>query len=250
MKIGKVCTFIFLAVCVVVLVSASTISTSRAVAYKRQVDFPVKSFVPGLTIVGVKIRHDFVLLSLKNDYDKTITAFSVSSSGVIARNEMLNSEYIIAPGSINSGEYELPTLSSREEGIRVLAAVFEDGTTDGVPRFINQILEARAGKQAQMARILPILEDISLTLRKVNSKQERQSIQLRISQLLDCDGGRSFEFCAAFRDEKELALRKLRQFEQIQKDRGEEVAEALISHMKEQYERNNIVLQRSLKQVQ
>jgi len=241
---------VFFAVSLVVVLSAFRIGALSAGASKRQVDFPVKSLVPKLTVVNLKVHGEAVLLSVRNDYDKTITAFSVTSSGVTARNEMLGSDYVIAPQSTNTGEYGLPSASGPENGIAVMAAVFEDGTTDGDPEFVKQILDARAGKQAQLARILPILEEASITLKEAGSSQKWQTIQLRIAQLPDCEKRRSFEFCAALNDEKELALRKVKQVEQINRDRGDQVAEAIISHIRERYERSNIMLQLSLKPVQ
>jgi hypothetical protein len=230
---------VFFAVSLVVVLSAFRIGALSAGASKKQVDFPVKSLVPKLTVVNLRVHRDAVVLSVRNDYDKTITAFSVTSSGVTARNEMLGSDYVIAPGSTNTGEYGLPSASGPENGIAVMAAVFEDGTTDGDPEFVKQILDARAGKQAQLARIIPILEGASIALKEAGSSQKWQTLQLQIAQLPDCEKRKSFEFCAALNDEKELALRKVKQLEQIKRDRGDEVAQAIISHIRERYERSN-----------
>jgi hypothetical protein len=128
--------------------------------------------------------------------------------------------------------------------------VFEDGTTDGNPKFIKQILDARAGKQAQLDVIVPILEETFSTLNNVKSNEKWETIRLRIAQLPACGKGMSFEFCAAFNDEKELALRKVRQLEQVQQNQGDEVAQAIMSHIKEQYQRKSVMLKGSLKQVQ
>lgn len=235
--------FVFMAVALVFY------SGLRASASKKKINFQVKSLAQYLTIVDVQVQGNHVLLSLRNNYDKAITAFSVSSSGVITRNEMLDSEYVIAPGSIYKGEYELPQSSRPEDGIAVLAAVFEDGTTDGDHIFIQQILDARAGNQVQLARILSLLEETAITLKKVDSKEKWRTVRLRIAQLPDCEKNRSFEFCAAFNDERELALHEIRQLEQIRQEQSDEVAQQVMSRIKERYERRNILLQRSLKQV-
>jgi hypothetical protein len=99
---------VFLVVCMAVALSAFRIGGLRAGTSKKQINFPVKSLVPKLTVVDVKVQHNLDFLSLRNDYDKTITAFSVSSSGVITRNEMLDSEEVIPPGITKVGEYEPP----------------------------------------------------------------------------------------------------------------------------------------------
>jgi hypothetical protein len=240
--------FAFLFICVAVgFVSSSGL---RASASKKRINFSVKSLVPNLAIVNLQVHKNHVLLSLRNDYEKAITAFSLSSSGVITRNEMLDSEQVIAPGSTNIGEYELPSASGPESGITILAAVFEDGSAVGGDRFIQQILDARAGNYAQLARILPILDETYSALKKAYLKGEWQTISHRVSRLPECEKNRSFEFCAAFNDEKELALRKISQLEQARIEKGDEVVEQMMTHIKERYERRNIMLQRSLKQLQ
>lgn len=236
--------FVFMAVALVFY------SGLRASASKKKDNAQVKSLAPYLTVVDVQVHENHVLLSLRNDYDKTITAFSVSSSGVITRNEMLDSEHVIAPGSITKGEYELPSPSRPDKGLTILAAVFEDGTSDGGHIFIQQILDARAGKQSQLARILSILEETAITSKNIDSKEKWQTVRLRIAQLPDCEKNRSFEFCAAFKDEKELALHKIKQLEQVRQERGDEVAQQVMSSIKERYERKNSMIQRALEQVQ
>jgi hypothetical protein len=222
----------------------------RANASKKKINFPVKSLAPYLTIVDLKVHKNYVVLSLRNDYKKTITAFSLSSSGVITRNEMLDTEYVIAPGTTTVGEYELPSTSQPENGITILAAVFDDGTTDGGQKFIQQILDARAGTQAQLARIFSIFEENYAVLKRSDLKDKWQTISLRIAQLPNCETNRSFEFCAAFNDEKEVALRKIKQLEQIQQEQGDEAVQQIMSHIKERYERKSLMLQQSLKQIQ
>jgi hypothetical protein len=247
MKTRKYYSLVFVAVCVVVGLSAFRIRASRAGASERQVDFPVRSLVPKLTIVSVRVRHALVLLSLRNDYDKTITAFSVSSSGVITRNELIDTDEVIAPGSTITGPYELPSPLRTETGVTVRAALFEDGTAEGDRHFIKQIIDARAGNQAQLARILPILQHAFDTSKNVDLKQEWQTVKLGVAQLPEREEEKSFEFCAALHDEKELLLGKIKRLEQLQEERGDDVARQVLGDIKERLERKNVMLQRSLK---
>jgi len=219
----------------------------KANASKKQISFAVKNLVPELTITQTEVQSDLVLLSLRNDSKKSITAFSVSSSNIVTRTELLGTDKVIAPGNTNTQLYELPLLSKPESGLTVLAAIFDDGTTSGDPEFIRQIADTRAGEQAQMTRVSPILQDALVTWKNVSPEQKWKTLKLRIEQLPNCENGKSFEFCAALHDEKELLLDKIMQLEQIQQERGDDIAQQVVTYIKERYERKNILLQHSLK---
>src|SRR5262249_46788333 len=147
-------------IAVAFVVGAGTLS---ARAGKRQVDFPVRSAVPKLTILDVKLKNDRVHLTLRNDYEKPITAFAVAEGGVISRHELIDSDRTISPGQVIDEKCAIPSASATERAITVLAAILEDGSTHGIPKFVDQIVDARAGRQAQLARFLEILETDSLS---------------------------------------------------------------------------------------
>lgn len=130
------------------------VSPTRA---SHQLDAPtaVRSFVPNLKVVDTHVQNGAVRLSLRNDYNKIITTFVVSSSRIITRSELIDTDQVMAPGATETMLYELPSSPLPEYATTLLAVVFDDGTTDGNPTFINQVLDARAGTKAQIDRILP-----------------------------------------------------------------------------------------------
>ena len=238
---------IWLGVCLGLFFLFLRLESFKANTSKKQVNFAIKNLVPELTVTQTEVQGDMVLLSLRNDSKKSITAFSVSSSNIVTRTELLDTDKVIVPGNTNTQLYELPLLSKPESGLTVLAAIFDNGTTSGDPEFIRQIVDARAGEQAQMTRMSPILQEALVTLKNVNPEQKWKALKLRIAQLPDCEDGKSFEYCAALNDEKELLLDKIMQLEQIQQERGDDVAQQVMIYIKERYERKNILLQNSLK---
>jgi hypothetical protein len=237
-------------VCLVVFLSSFKLGGFRASTSKRQVDFPVKSLVPDFKIVRVEVQGNVVRLSLRNDYDKAITAFSVSSSNIITRKELVASHRVIAPGATETDRYELPSLSEPNKGLIVLAAVFDDGTTAGEFKYINQILDARAGTQAQVNRILPILEDALPTRKNAGIPPQWQTLKLRIEQLPESEEGKSFEFQAALHDAKEIAIAKIKEIEDAQQNTGESRAQQILAFIVEEYKRRNAQIQGSLNQRQ
>src|SRR6185503_10976651 len=91
---------IFSCICIFIILSAFKLGAFRASTSKNQVDFPVVSLVPDLVVVDVNILDKYaVLLSLRNDSSKTITAISISSSGVNYRSDFIDTADIIAPGA-------------------------------------------------------------------------------------------------------------------------------------------------------
>src|SRR5437868_6538700 len=79
-------------VCILLFLSSFKLGGFNTSAFKKQVDFPVVSLVPNLATVEVKLQKDHVLLTLRNDSNKTITAFVWSSSEVIYNTEMIGSD--------------------------------------------------------------------------------------------------------------------------------------------------------------
>ncbi len=224
----------------------SSVSASR-----QSVAASVKSLVPKLTVVDAhvdaRVEYNAVSLSIRNDYDKIITAFAVSSSGVITRSELIDSDELFRPGVTKTKLYELPSSTLPQDGTIIQAALFEDGTSAGNPKIIKQIRDARAGNKAQTDRIVPIL---ILDERNGDLRQELEKRKSRISELPDQEDGRSFEFNAALQDAKHLAMMKVDELVQVEQRHGETAARRGLAHIKELYVVRSTKLKASLRSTQ
>lgn len=214
----------------------------------RQSIVPVKSLVPRLSVVSAEAQRDSVRLTLRNDYDKTITAFAVSSSNIITRTELIDTDEVMVPGETRSKFYERPPSPSPEYAITIQAALFEDETSEGNATIIKQFTDARLGEHFQTARILRTLPN-KLSPSGKGLKQW-QGIRLRIAELPESEAGQSFEFNAALQNAKNLAMGKIDELEQLQKQRGSDVAQRRLTHMKERYEARSVKLRGASKQNQ
>lgn len=241
---------IFFSVCLLIALSSFKLGVFKASASKKQVDFPVISLVANLTIVEVKVKAQDVLLTLRNDSNKVIKAVSLSSSGVNNRSEMIGTDQVIAPGALYTEQCGLPSPTSQEKGITILAVVYEDGTSDGDAKFVRQIFDARAGTQAQLARILPLFRDVLATPKGMSLMQKWEAIKLKLEQLPEEEQGKSFEFRMGLHDAKELAIDKLKQLERIEQESGEDVARQVLQHIVDRYEKSNLSILTSLKHSQ
>ncbi|MEN3333272.1 MAG: hypothetical protein V7641_2637 [Blastocatellia bacterium] len=241
---------VFSCVCLFIFLSSSKLGIFKASPSKKQVNFPVISLVPNLTIVDVKVQKYNVLLLLRNDSDKAITAISLSSSEVNYRSEWIDTEKVIAPGATGIEQCGLPSPTSPEKGITILAVVYEDGTSDGESKFVRQIFDTRAGTQAQIARILPLFRDALVTPKNMRLMQKQEAIKLKLEQLPEEEEGRSLEFRVGLHNARELALDKLKQLEQIEQEKGEDVARQVLSYIVNKYEKENLAILKSLKRTQ
>jgi hypothetical protein len=111
----------------------------------------------GLQIVNLdkQIDQEIILITLKNTYQKPITGYKLSVGIGIQYGERQNSR--ILPGD----EFRVilplqPELDTK--GVRILAVIFDDETTDGDPLFIKQIKDRRKGASLQRERNLLLLQ--------------------------------------------------------------------------------------------
>ena len=130
-------------------------------------DLPqVKNGTRSFQMVSKELRQfgeEFVVLEMKNMSRKGITAYSISAdpNGRTDRDYSI-SGHVIEPGEME--EIEIPRtavksadLSNSPGEIRILAVVFEDGTSEGDPAIASWIRDQRQGKKVQFRRIERLL---------------------------------------------------------------------------------------------
>lgn len=217
---------------VVMLFTSLKKGPSQARASRQFDPGTVKSFVPKLKVVDVHVEDGALSLTLRNDYNKTITAFAVSSSRITTRSELIDSDQVFAPKTTKTKLYELPSSLLPEYDTTLQAVVLDDGTVDGNANIIRQILDARAANKKQIDRILPTLV---LDTRNRDLKQQFQEIRSKISELPNEEAEKSFEFNAALQDAKNLAAITIDELEQIQQKHGDDAARQRLANIKESY---------------
>jgi len=124
-------------------------------------DIRVENRTSAFELVGIEKTDDtYLKLSLKNSYDKNITAIEISIGRVRMTEEFIyNENQVIAPGAIFTKIYpSQPMLTIK--GIVILTVVFEDGTGDGDPNLIRAILDRRLGEAIQFTNFLPLLQEV------------------------------------------------------------------------------------------
>jgi hypothetical protein len=107
-------------------------------------------------------------LSLRNGYDRNITAYAVSVNGAISIADLVQTDdedrRAIAPGALFTNEFSYvdrsvsPAVAAQQDfDINVLAVVLDDGSGDGDEKLVAGILYERLKSKLLLARIVDLL---------------------------------------------------------------------------------------------
>jgi hypothetical protein len=147
-------------------------------------------------------------LSLRNGYDKKITAFTLTVNGLIVMTDFAYSEgedhRAIAPGAVytsgfgNARHYVDHEGAARDDfDINVLAVVFDDKSSDGDEKAVAAILYYRHKSKRLLTRFVDLLTEDLNSLRTID-ETVFDELRSRISSLSN-DPGDSSDINAALR---------------------------------------------------
>lgn len=131
-------------------------------------DLRVSNKTRALEIVNIKREGLEVQLSLRNSYDKTVTAFEIAvprfwANGIAedrfpAFDEILPGETYETTVTLPSQQFKSSKSAQPESDIILLAVLFKDRTGDGDLEVAGKLEARRLGERAQIARIVPLLQ--------------------------------------------------------------------------------------------
>jgi hypothetical protein len=191
-------------------------------------DLPqVKNGTRSFQLVSKELRQfgeEFVVLEMKNVSRKGITAYSISASPNGRTDTDYNiSGHVIAPGETEEIEIPRATVNAADSTdsrgeIRILAVVFEDGTSEGDPAITSWIRERRLGEKFQFRQIARLLRD-GISALASTSSVNLTSLRASISSLPEATGDlNSAAFREGLRDAKKDELTLLERLEKTQLD--------------------------------
>ena len=127
----------------------------------RVEDIKIESYARGLSIIKLERKDDLLHISLRNDYPKTITRYTIGIGSMITGAEMLNGDDSILRHPSEEWLEKTPIQPDTDTlGIRLLAVIFHDRTTDGDPVFVNRIVLERLGMKMQRERALDLVRNV------------------------------------------------------------------------------------------
>jgi len=110
-----------------------------------------------IEVVTAERDQSSIRLVLRNNSNKSVDGLQVRVGDVAIQTEFLGTDVTFPPGSLHEENY--PTQQdSRNRGVIVLCVVFEDGSSEGVPKHIKQIENNRLGEKKQTRRALLLID--------------------------------------------------------------------------------------------
>lgn len=163
--------------------------------------------------------NGIVELSLRNGYEKNITAYAVSVNGLISTQDFRYSDgddqVGIAPEAVYATHAgvarsrKLEGAAQQALDIIVLAVVFDDKTTDGDPRLVAELLDTRQGSKIQLMRVIGL---VNKALRSAATIDDAAFEKLRSEiSSLPIESQNSTAESSRLRGERDSALWRLNQ---------------------------------------
>jgi len=115
-----------------------------------------------LVVLDVQQVGEQIKIKLRNDSNKSITAFDVAVGIGTVATECLTGDdenNIVRPGSTREETYSIQE-GIAERGIAILSAFFEDGSAEGDSQSIQYTKEYRNGMKAHREYVLAFLRDV------------------------------------------------------------------------------------------
>jgi len=121
-----------------------------------QGEVTTRNSTKSLVVLSAHRNRGYVELTLRNDYDRPISAFVITPSA--------GSHYIIVNlrggEPISPGGTHIQRLVTPDAVLTISAVVFNDLTGDGEPKFIEEIVEEHKGEVLQRHRIHELLKPV------------------------------------------------------------------------------------------
>lgn len=152
----------------------------------KSAELHVQNLTRGLIVARVEknIEQDLIHVVLRNDYPKIVTAYKVAvGSGTIASEcvsvEDTDDVLPLRPGEMREEIYPLQA-DVDTLGIKVLAVVFDDKTSDGAPQYVQEIQEYRLGLGIGINHAVELLDAI-LRLPETELPKALGALQVELS---------------------------------------------------------------------
>lgn len=154
-------------------------------------------------------------LSLHNNYQKDIAAFTISAQSYSVTLDFTPD--LFRAGTVHVQSLAIPITSNAEDEVSIVAILFDDQTGDGDQNVIRQMMERRTAEKLQLLKILPLM-DRALLAPKDQLSESLDAAEKAAMELPDSvNSTDSFEFRAGLHDAKERILHDLRTVKAIQK---------------------------------
>ncbi|HVF90675.1 MAG TPA: hypothetical protein VNH22_11460 [Blastocatellia bacterium] len=119
----------------------------------------IENRTKGLTLITLEKESEYLIAKFRNDYDKIITGYQVSVGIGSIQTQLLSESDQLLPGAIRKEILPLQ-VDLDKYGIKILAVIFDDRTSEGDVNSIHEMSDYRAGVKLQRLHSLALLQNI------------------------------------------------------------------------------------------
>lgn len=187
----------------------------------QNVEPPVMNETAALQAVSLVLDEEAYVLKLKNASNKNINGYSIGTGGRgKVTVDLTIGDRVILPGGVFEERVPAPgsqqpgsDRSAQRQALTILAAFFEDGTSEGNFEAVAEIRHRRHGTKVQLTRILSLLEG-SLASASSDGVATARKLKAQISSLSETpESGQHPRVKAGLRSAKEDGLTALNAIE-------------------------------------
>jgi len=187
-------------VCCIISTLAFWLMTAMSLfaSQKARVDWKVDQHTGAMRVIETSTlmdHPDLLTLTFQNISDKTITAYAFSYQDGTTETTRYEDWFDSESGGLPNGEKSSITISVEEamragKALDILAVVFSDGSSEGVPAFIESIEFNRLGQIVETARLKRIFREMPVNqVGDTEAKELKKKIrELPESVLKEMDG--------------------------------------------------------------
>lgn len=188
-----VCALLLIVAFIAVYSGKTNTSSAQSKIEPDKSDIKVFNEIKELQIVDSKIKGSRFLITVRNNTDKVINSFYLTTGDASYHMELLYSDVqdAVAPAADYNLFVDLDN-NLKLSGVKIRAIVFEDGTGSGEPSFIQEIKDKRYGEKLELTNGKQLLENLSLSL-NTNPLGKLEELKEKISSFSPSDKERERE---------------------------------------------------------
>jgi hypothetical protein len=178
---------------------SETAASTRAITNKTR-----------FAVVREEERDGQLRLVFRNEYDKEIVAFAFTQQQPAGKVTRSSGGHMIASGGLE--EFRYGTVAEGDP-IELACVIFRDGTADGDPVVVRKILDGWAGRNAEKARILPLVRAVAnLPAPERRTATDRLIAELRAHPQEQPDAKHSMDFVLGEQAARRTVMQELQDF--------------------------------------
>lgn len=167
----------------------------------------IENKTQSIEVVRAETNETSVHISLRNNSNKSVDGLQTRIGNVAIQTEFLGAGVTFPAGSVHEATFPIQADMDKRP-VTLLCVTFEDGSSEGDPKYIRQIENKRLGERIQTKRAL-LLIDQALSRSEVNA-ETLESLKRDISVLpVRLSGNANNDIALGLQDRKSFLISQI-----------------------------------------